>query len=197
MRRWRAVCSGGRLLKPFRCVCTRCEMNRHTTAVLLLLMTAIGLSACDQRHGGAGPMRTETRPVESFDSIDLEGAVRLEVAVGGQPSLTVEGRDEFVQRLKSEVRGNTLYIRNKRRDWVSLGISPRLTLKVTVPHLASLNLAGGNDVLLTGFNGGGSKLHLEGATNLKGVGQLNNLSVFMAGAGHADLKDLVADDTKV
>lgn len=172
-------------------------MNRHMTAVLALVATALFLSACDGDSRSSGAVRTETRTVGAFSSIDLEGTARLEVTIGSPVSLSLEGRDEFLQRLKTEVEGDTLYIRSKRRDWISAGTNPRVTLKVTVPHLASLNLEGGNDVLLTGFNGGDADLRLEGATHLKGVGRLEALTVFMAGAGHVDLKDLVADDAKI
>jgi len=172
-------------------------MNRHKVALPALFMAALALSACHDADFDAGPTRTETREVGSFDSIDLKGTARLEVAIGSPASLTLEGRDEALQRLKTEVQDGTLYISSKRRDWISLGTSPRITLRITVPQLASLNLEGGNDVLLTGFNGGAAKLRLEGATHLKGVGEVQDLTVFMAGAGHADLKDLVADDAKI
>lgn len=172
-------------------------MNRHTTAALALIATAFFLSACDGGGPGAGPVRSETRSVGAFSSIDLEGTARLEVTIGSPVSLSLEGRDEFLQRLKTEVEGDTLYIRSKRRDWISAGTNPRVTLRITVPHLASLNLEGGNDVSLKGFNGGKSDLRLEGATHLKGTGHLEELTVFMAGAGHADLKDLVADDARI
>lgn len=172
-------------------------MNRHKIALPALVMTAWALSACHEVDSGSGSLRTETRTVGSFDSIDLQGMVRLEVAIGSPASLTVQGRGEVLQRLKTEVHDGTLYVSSQRRDWVSLGTSPRITLRVSIPQLVSLNLEGGNDVLLTGFNGGAAKLRLEGATRLRGVGAVQDLTVFKAGAGHADLKDLVADDAKV
>lgn len=172
-------------------------MNRHKIALPALLMTALALSACHDADLDTGPLRTETRAVGSFDSIDLKGAARLEVTIGSPASLTVEGRDQVLQRLNTEVQDGTLYIGSKRRDWISMGTSPRIILRVTVPQLVSLNLEGGNDVLLTGFKGGAAKLRLEGATHLKGIGEVQELTVFMAGAGYADLKDLVVDDAKI
>ncbi len=172
-------------------------MNRHKIALPVLLMTTLALGACHDADFGNAALRTEARQVGSFDSIDLKGAARLEVVIGSAASLTVTGRDEVLQRLKTEVRDGTLYVGNERHSWISLGTGPRITLHVTVPQLAALSLEGGNDVLLTGFNGGATKLRLEGATHLKGVGEVRTLTLFMAGAGHADLKDLVADEASI
>lgn len=171
-------------------------MSSHKAAVLAVLSTLLGLAACDGEVD-TGPRQTQTRDVEPFNAIDFEGTARLEIEVGSPESLTVEGRDSSLKRLKTHVENNILIIRGDRRDWISIGRSPRVTLHIAVPHLKALTLQGGNDVLLTGFNGGATKLTLEGATHLKAVGQLASLTVSLVGAGHADLKSLIADDAKI
>jgi hypothetical protein len=162
-----------------------------------LLLTALLLSACGNHDLGTGPMRTETREVSDFDAIEVQGATMLEVAVGAPASLEVEGRDLFLKRLTTEVRNHTLYITSKKKDWVTIGTSPRLTIRIGVPKLTKLQLQGGNDARLNGFNGGSTSIRVEGATNLRGSGRLDQLSIFMAGAGNADLSSLVANSATV
>jgi hypothetical protein len=167
-------------------------------------LTVIGaflLAGCDGRHRGqsdAGPVRAETREVGAFDSVDMTGAARLEITIGPKESLVVEARDAALKRLETEVHGNTLRVRTKRaRDWVWGGDRPRLTVRITLPKLDSLEVSGGNDVHLMGFAGGKSRIKVEGATNLHAGGQLDELTISMAGAGHADLSDLVANNAYV
>ena len=165
-----------------------------------LAVTAVAmlLAACgDEGPISTGPLRTETRTVGDFDSIDVNGATRLTVTVGVPASLEVEGRDPFLSRLQTEVHGDTLHIRIQRKDWIGIGTSPRLNVRIGVPKLEDLEIQGGNDVRLSGFNGGEARIRLQGATNLIAAGRLDELRISMAGAGHADLGDLVTGKADV
>lgn len=172
-------------------------MTFRIAGIAAVFTATIALTACDDSEIRTGPVRTETREVGSFDSIEVAGTARLEISVGSPVSLEVEGRDPFLQRLRTEVHGDTLQIKSHRKDWISVGTSPRLTLRISVPKLESLRLEGGNDVQITGFNGGDTEIRIEGAAHLKATGRLDELTVDMMGAGHADLSKLVADDAKV
>lgn len=169
----------------------------HTHDIFALGLVCAVLSGCGGADLDRGAMRTEVRAVGTFDSIDMDGDGKLQIQVGAPASVTVEGREAVVANIKTEVRGTTLHIDGKRRDWMFFGGSPRLTLRITVPRLASLKLDGGNDVRLTGFNGGKSNIHVQGAAHLQADGVLKGLTVYLAGAGHADFSRLVADEAKV
>lgn len=162
----------------------------------LFLIAALLLTACGD-DADLGPMRTETREIGSFDSVSMKGAARLEILIGDRESLSIEGRDKVISRLSTDVHGDTLYIKSKRWDWITTSASPRVTIRITVPRLASLKLEGGNDVRLSGFDGGKSKIRIEGAAHITAEGRLEELTVFMAGAGHADLSNLIANAAKV
>jgi len=167
--------------------------------LLLIVASATLLSACDDRDDrrSRGPSRAETREVESFDSIDMRGAARLEITVGKPESLVIEGRASSIERVETEVRGDTLYIESKPRDWFMSNNRRRITVKITVPELESLEVEGGNDVRLTGFAGGETKIRASGAAHIIAEGHLEELTVRMAGAGHGDFSRLVADEAKV
>lgn len=142
-------------------------------------------------------MTSETREVGEFDSIVVRGSAQLHVTIGQPATLAVEGSEEAVRELRTEVSGDTLRIRTSRKEWMFSGGSSRLVLKVTVPKLEELKLEGGNDVRLVGFNGGDTTIEIEGAANVKANGHVDELVVRMEGAGHADLRDLIADDATV
>ena len=172
-------------------------MHTDRTFAFALATTCLLLAACDDRHFDQGPMRTESREVGTFHAIDMDGDGKLQIDVGSPASVTIEGKESVVAALKTEVRGDTLHISSKRKDWMFFGGAQRLTLRITVPHLASLKLDGGNDVRLSGFNGGESSIKVQGAAHVEADGTLEELTVYMAGAGHADFSKLVANDAKV
>ncbi len=147
----------------------------------------------------AAGARAARRPARSssFDSIDMRGAARLEITVGKPESLVIEGRASSIERVETEVRHDTLYIESKPRDWFMSNNRRRITVKITVPELESLEVEGGNDVRLTGFAGGETKIRAAGAAHIIAEGHLDELTVRMAGAGHGDFSRLVADEAKV
>lgn len=172
-------------------------MHIDKTPAFALAAACLLLCACGDRQFDRGPTRTESRDVGTFDAIEMDGDGRLRIDVGSPASVAVEGKDSVVAALKTEVRGGTLYISSKRQDWMFFGGTQQLTLRITTPRLASLTLDGGNDVRLTGFNGGDSSIKVQGAAHVEANGTLKELTIYMAGAGHADFSKLVANDAKV
>jgi len=154
------------------------------------------LSGCG-RHGDSGPTTTETLKLESFDSIDIDGAARLEITIGQPASVVVRGSEEVVRNVKTEVHGDTLHIKSRAKDWIVRNDSSRLTFQITMPRLKSFELEGGNDVKVVGFAGGDTEIRASGALNMNADGHVEKLTMRMSGAGHADLSRLVADSAKV
>lgn len=171
-------------------------MHVHKLTRLALVVALAMLSACDGSPP-SGPLEERRRELEPFDSIDLKGAVRLEVEIGEPRSLIIEGPQAVIDRLRTEVHGNTLHIRSKPRDWIIGNRRSRVTLKITLPRLASLQVEGGNDVRLSGLDGGLIKIAAAGAAHIEATGRVDQLIVGMAGAGHVDLGQLIADQAKV
>ena len=179
----------------------------RAAGLLLIVASATLLNACDdrddRRSSNRGPSRSETREVESFDSIDMRGAARLEITVGQPESLVIEGRASSIERVETEVRGDTLYIESKPRDWFMSSNRRRITLKITVPELESLEVEGGNDVRLTGFAGGETKIRAAGAAHILAEGYVDILKMLTTEPLHAtmnrhgDFSRLVADEAKV
>nr|WP_298716442.1 DUF2807 domain-containing protein [uncultured Steroidobacter sp.] len=162
-----------------------------------LATIALLLSGCGSHDGGdAGPTVSERRDLGSFDSINLEGAARLEIKIGEPLSVVVSGNQAAVGRVETNVSGDTLHIKNKARDWVIHNRS-RLTVQITLPKLDSLELEGGNDVSVAGLHGGDTTIEATGAANIHAHGELDGLTVRLAGAGHADLSKLAVVDAKV
>jgi hypothetical protein len=166
-----------------------------SSKLLLGLLAGALLTACAEE--ASGPIERQTREVGAFTAIDMEGAVELDITVGEGPAVEIEAPAQVVERIKTEVRDDTLYIESKPKDWLFAKGRGRAHVKVLVPTLSSLSLEGGNDVSVQGFAGGEWNIRAEGAVNIEAQGELDRLTIKMAGAGNGDFSRLVANDTHV
>jgi hypothetical protein len=121
----------------------------HAATLAAIACAALALGGCDDERADRGPAQSETRELDSFDSIEMEGAAKLEITVGEPVSVVVTGREASVRRVETHVRGDTLHIKSKPKDWFIGNGMPRITLQIKLPKLESLRLEGGNDVVLT------------------------------------------------
>lgn len=163
-------------------------------------VVAFGLAGCDHNYVESAQDQDalrETRAVGDFDAIEVEGDVRLEVDIGASREVVLRGQPSVLERTTTTVTGNTLRIDVQRKDWTRGKERRRLIVKISVPHLRSLELDGNSDVRLEGFKGGDSTINARGVARIKGTGELDRLTVHMAGAGNADFGRLTAGDAKV
>jgi hypothetical protein len=141
---------------------------------------------------GSGNKATETRPVSGFDRIDLYGVGRLVVRQTGTQSLTVEGDDNIVPLVKSEVSGQTLRIGLEHDEQ----IQPRLPLvfDVSVSELSGLTLSGAGSIEGNDLKAGNLDARISGAGNAH-LGNLTagNLKATLSGAGGFAVSGNVAD----
>lgn len=170
--------------------------SRFAAPAVVVAVMAVLLAGCGDSTE-RGPLVSETRDVESFDCIDLEGAAKLEITIGEPVSVKISGHEKAVQRVETDVHGDTLRIKSRPRDWVIRNNNSRLTVQVTLPRLAALELEGGNDVNIVGLAGGDTTIKAAGAAHLEADGHLDKLTVRMSGAGHADLSKLTANAATV
>jgi hypothetical protein len=170
-------------------------MTLYPVAAAIAALTLL-LGGCGE-HTDSGPLISETREVDSFDAISVEGAAKLEITIGEPLAVVVNGHEQAVRRVKTDVRDGTLHIKSRPKDWLIRNNNARLTLQITLPRLDSLRLEGGNDVSVAGFAGGDTNIKAAGAAHIKADGHVEQLTVHLSGAGHADLSRLAADDATV
>jgi|GEM_PF-994343 len=184
-------------IRPFAATLRGPMSKRHLLPAAALMLAFVAAAGCDSREFDAGPKRTETRNVGSFDSIDLDGSARLLVTVGESKSVSVAAPASVIEHVTTEVEGDTLHIRTRAKDWVWVNGGPRIEIAVSVPQLKGLRVQGGNDVRMQGFKGGASSIAVQGAAHVRATGELDALTVSMQGAGFADLSGLTADAATV
>jgi hypothetical protein len=195
-------------------------MLKHIAAVgAAALIFAALLSGCSvgdlKMIEGSGTKTTETRPVSGFDSVELSGVGKLIVKQTGTESLTIEGDDNIVPKIKTTVSGGTLDI--GLEDNTSVNPKTPLIFNVTVKDIKSVALSGAgsieaNDLKSSAFDtrlsGAGSatlgnltadslKVTLSGAGSFEVNGTVTSQDVTISGAGGYNAGDLRSTTAKV
>ena len=109
--------------------------------VLLLayLLSACGASAVR----GSGKMIEDARPVSNFDKLSLSGIGDLIITQGDQESLRIEGEDNILAQIETQVKDGTLVISPKDQNWEeTLRPSQRVVYHLSMKNVHQLELTG-------------------------------------------------------
>jgi hypothetical protein len=155
------------------------------------------MSGCNYIHAdqvvGSGVSKTEKREVPSFDSIDASGALDVEVVCQKEPSLELEGDDNLLPLLKTEVRGGTLYIKSEKSFSARKGIRVR----ITAPNIQNISSSGASSFQVSNIKNEKLRIQNSGASNINLSGQTVALELELSGASKADTEKLIAERVTV
>jgi len=157
------------------------------------LLTLLFLGACSigrtTRVVGTGSPRVDARSMGSFSAIEFSGAIDGIVEVGGLGEVIVDGDENLLPYLLTEVRGDTLHVRVERG--YSLDPMPKVT--VHIPNLASLRLKGSGDIAATNADSPELALSIAGSGTMRVEGVCDSLDISISGSGEVHCFDLEAD----
>jgi hypothetical protein len=157
------------------------------------LFLSLALVACGQAD--TGPVATEERQVEAFQSIELRGAAELTVQVGPAHSLKVTAGPKTRAAFTSKVEGEKLILETHNRFFEpQMG---QVDLQATLPALRSMTVSGAGDVKLIDVASDSLALALNGAASVEAQGKAAALTASMNGAGNMDLSRLEAGSATV
>lgn len=156
----------------------------------LATLISIGLTGCviviaDGKDSikGNGTMTSETRSIPSATGLRIENRERIDmevdVNVGGAPSLVIEGDDNLVPLVHTEVRGDTLRVWTDNR----MSSSKPIHVRYTAPRLESLESTGSVRTEVQGLAGGPLTIAHTGSGHLELRGHVERLDVRHSGSG--------------
>jgi hypothetical protein len=158
--------------------------------VLLTLLISFA-AGCHRIHSGiagSGKLQRQKREVASFSSISTEGAFDVEIVCQKPQSLEIEGDDNILPLITTEVSNNVLRIRSLS-DYSG---SEPITLKIEVPNLEGLSVSGAGTVAVSGLKNEKLGIDATGAPTIKVSGETKVLNVDTRGAGKIDAHKLRA-----
>jgi len=166
---------------------------------------------------GNGNVTTITRTTSDYDGIKCAGSYDYILVAGTEGNITIEGEENLLEYIITEVKDNTLIVKTKKN--VNLKTSFNKSIKITIPFkdISSVALAGSGDLwnedkitsnkLDVALAGSGDVvLNIETSTvngSIAGSGDLtlkgstNNLVAKVAGSGDFHGFGLQANNTTV
>lgn len=164
--------------------------------VLLVVLIALGAGCHHMIHGevaGSGKPKKETRNVGSFTSISTEGAFDLKVVCQKAQGLQIEGDDNILPLVRTEVSNNVLHIRSVR----SYSVTEPITLRISVPDLVGIYSAGAGTIEVSGLKNDKFEIDVNGAPTIRASGETKALKIDANGAGNIDTHELHAARVEV
>jgi hypothetical protein len=160
--------------------------------ILFLLLVLVGFQACAQwpweRIDGNGKMTKQNRSVGNYTAISSSGFWDVMVGYGESSSIIVEGDENLLQYIETEVEGNKLVIKTKGK--VNLRSKNKVTVYVSVTRLTGVSLSGSGDIMGEGKfrNDGPTDFHLSGSGNIRmGFDKIGTADVSVSGSGNVQL----------
>lgn len=158
----------------------------------LILVLAIVLPAC--HHGriggvkGSGKRETQKRQVTAFTSISTEGAFTIELTCQKELSLEVEGDDNVLPLVTSEVSNNVLRLSNSSGYYVNEPVR----FKISVPNLEAFKISGAGKIDIRGMNNEKFAIDADGAPTINVSGSTKLVNIHTNGAGKINTNNLRA-----
>lgn len=172
-------------------------MKRMILFLSIALVALVALSGCKfdsfSSTSGSGTMKVEKRNVPAFTALDISGAYEVEIVIKPEQSLEIEGDDNLLPLIKTEVKNGVLNITNDK------GFSTRqkLRVRIAVTSLEGISTSGASDINASNVKSEDFKIDASGAGRLQISGETKTLDIDMSGAGEVDAKDFHAQKVKI
>jgi hypothetical protein len=172
-------------------------MRRRPWLVALTIPVLL-IAGCDDdvtTVTGSGEIVTEGREVTGFDEIEVTGLGQVVVEVTGTESLTVEGDDNVLPLLETEVSDGRLELRvpaDTRFD-----LTEMVVYRVTASELSGLSVVASADIRATGIDAESFEIDIAGSGDIEVAGRTGSIDIEIAGSGNVDAAEVLASRGEV
>jgi Putative auto-transporter adhesin, head GIN domain len=165
-------------------------------AVILILVPVVAAGCHYHMHSGisgSGKRALQKRDVASFSSISTQGAFDIEVVCQKPVSLEIEGDDNVLPLVTTEVSNNVLYIKNTQ----SYSVHDPISLRISVPNLEAATVSGAGKLNISGVKNEKFELDSSGAPTIRVSGDTKVVDIDTSGAAKIDTHRLHASQAVV
>jgi hypothetical protein len=158
--------------------------NRRMKRFFLLLLLLANFLVGDAQNI-VYDENAEVRKVEPFNNIEVSGAVSLYLSQGPLQGVAVSaGEEKYNNKIRTEVKNGTLKISVDGGVWNGFNWTNRkLKAYVTATSLNRLDVSGASYVSISGaLKSEDLKLDISGASEIKGIINVNKLNMDISGA---------------
>lgn len=166
-------------------------MKKTLLLVSFLLLTSL-VAGCHNgllnRVSGSGNRQKQKRNVASFNSISYNGAFDVDIVCQQPASLEIEGDDNILPLVGTEVSNNVLHIKNLS----NYSVSEPIKLKISVPNLEGIAVNGAGKIDVSGMKNEKFEIDANGAPTIRVSGETKLVDIDTNGAGKIDTHKLRA-----
>lgn len=159
--------------------------------LILLVVVALASVGC---HGhmagirGSGKRAVQKRDVQPFTSISTEGAYNINVVCQKAQTLEIEGDDNILPLIVTDVSNNVLHIKSSQ----NYSVGEPIVLRVALPNLEALSVSGAGNIEVAGLKGDRFVIDSNGAPQIKASGMSKEVYINTNGAAKIDTHSLHA-----
>lgn len=171
-------------------------MKKALVIVAVLVSTLVAGSSCryiGKGVHGSGNRKSEKRDLASFKSVEASGAFEVTIVCQQPQSFEIEGDDNLLPIIKTDVSDGALRIHSDTQ----YNASRPIAIRISVPNLEKFTSAGAGDIHVSGVKNDQLVLSNTGAANIEASGQTKFVDISSSGAGNIDTEKLTADRAKV
>jgi hypothetical protein len=163
-------------------------MRKMACLVLLVVFAAGCHGHLGPQIKGSGKRELQKREVAPFTSISTEGAFTIEVTCQKNQSLEVEGDDNVLEYVGTNVSGNVLRLKNTK----NYSINEPVKVRISVPNLEGFSSNGAGHIDIKGINNDKFEIDANGAPTIIVSGTTKVIDVGANGAVKVDTTKLHA-----
>lgn len=152
----------------------------------------------DAAQQSAGPLSRHPS-LSGFSQIDANGVWNITLTRGSKWDVTLDYPGRLEDRVHARVEGDRLVLSTEPSfGFFGLGGNDRVTAKIVMPALSSVDTAGASTLDVGGFDGDSLSIKAAGATKIDGRdSRYKRLDLIVSGAGKVNFSDLVSDNAHV
>nr|WP_068888091.1 head GIN domain-containing protein [Pedobacter panaciterrae] len=160
---------------------------KKLSAILILAFLALGVATKASNLTASTPYYSnQQRQVSNFTGIEIGGSINAFVKLGNTESLRLEGDQEAIDNLITEVTNGVLTIKPKTKwnDWFKKFRNAKITAYITAKKITSLGLSGSGSIDVDGtINSSSLSIALSGSGNIKASANVTNFDGAISGSG--------------
>lgn len=161
-------------------------MKKQIIVVLAIVCITTINAQRNKKIKGNGNVVTIERNTEDYDGIRIGGFYEVNLVEGNEGQITLEGEDNILEYVETEVRGGTLTIKSK--DNMNLRATKNVSITVPVESINHLRLSGSGKVVgKKTLDMDNLRIRGSGSRNLELTMDSENLSITSSGSSRINL----------
>lgn len=136
---------------------------------------------------------SETRELDNFTRIDLDGMMEVDVQVGEEPGIRVTvSKEKYLRSIETRVHNGTLSVKMDDMDegFFSFFRNVEVSLYITVPSLEYVQLDGMGDLDISDVDAEDFELILDGMGSISVDGRCTSARMVLDGMGDLNARNL-------